>query len=316
MLLLVGCGGPDRELESYADSLTPIRLTLGYIPNVQFAPVYVAIEKGYFSDAGFDVQVDYISETDAVALLGTGELTFAVVSGEQVLLARSQDIPVVYVAVWYQDYPVGVAAKVESGIQTPEDLVGRQVGLPGLYGANYIGLNALLYAVGVDESEVILDSISYTQTEMLATDHDEAVVIYIANEPVQLRAQGYDINVIKVADYIQLVGNGIVTNEKTLEENPAMVRRFVEAFLRGLTDTLEDPEGAYEICFNFIDGLGELDQDVQKEVLAQSIELWETDWLGYSYIEAWENMQTILLNMGLLTDPLNLKEAFTNQFVE
>lgn len=62
----------------------PVRLTLGYIPNIQFAPIYVAIDRGYFLDAGFDVQLEYGNEADAVALIGAGEQTFAIASGEQI----------------------------------------------------------------------------------------------------------------------------------------------------------------------------------------------------------------------------------------
>ncbi|KAF0109192.1 MAG: hypothetical protein FD146_236 [Anaerolineaceae bacterium] len=307
LLLLAACG---RQ----PGALTHIRLPLGYIPNVQFAPLYVAVEKGYFAEAGIEVEFDYSFETDAVALVGAGDLQFAVVSGEQVLLARAQGLPVVYVAAWFQQYPVSVVALADKGIRTPADLRGQTIGLPGLYGANYIGLRALLHAGGLTEADVTLDSIGYTQVESLATGRDPVVSVYTANEPVQLRARGYELTELRVADYVQLASNGLITNEKTIAENPDLVRRMVSAFLRGIADTLADPETAYQISTKYVEGLA-ADDDVQKQVLATSIELWKTDRLGATNPAAWENMQTVLLNMGLLTSPLDLSQAYTNEFI-
>jgi len=310
-LLLTACGSPARP----PGNLTHVRLPVGYIPNVQFAPLYVAVERGYFADAGIEVEFDYSFETDAVALVGANTLQFAVVSGEQVLLARAQGLPVVYFCAWYQQYPVGVASKIETGIRTPEDLKGRRIGLPGLYGANYIGLDALLFSAGLTEQDVTLDSIGFNQVAALSEDQEEAVAIYTANEPVQLEALGYELNEIRVADHVQLASNGLITNEATLAQNPALVEKMTRAFLQGLVEAIADPEAAYDISLRYVDELENADRATQMEVLRRSIELWRTDDLGRSDPQAWENMQSTLLKMGLLTAPLDLNNAFTNQFI-
>ena len=296
--------------------LDHIRLSMGFIPNVQYAPYYAAVDKGYFRENGIEIEFDYSLETDGVTLVAADDLQFALVSGEQVLLARAQDLPVVYVMAWWQEYPVGVVAKSEQNIQTPQDLAGKRIGLPGLFGANYIGLRALLNEAGLGEDDVILDSIGFNQVEALIADQDQAVVIYANNEPVQLSAQGHDIDMIQVADYVHLASNGLISNEKTISENPDLVRRMVEASLRGVADTLANPEEAFEISKKYVENLDQADQSVQREVLAATLPFWRTDKLGYSNPAAWENMQSILLDMGLLSQPLNLDQAYSNEFIE
>lgn len=307
--LLSACGAPS------SGKLQHIRLPLGYIPNVQFAPLYVAVEKGYFQQAGIEVEFDYSSETDSVALVGANELQFAIVSGEQVLLARAQGLPIVYVAAWYQKYPVSVIARAEQGIHAPSDLRGKTIGLPGLYGANYIALRALLHQGGLTEADVTLDSIGYTQVEALAAGRDQAVSVYTTNEPVQLRAQGYELTELRIADYMHLASNGLITNEKTLKENPQLVQRMVSTLLKGLQATIENPDEAYQISNQYVETLAQADTEIQKQVLATSIELWKAERLGYIDAGAWENMQTVLLDMGLLTEPLDIRQAFTNEFI-
>jgi NitT/TauT family transport system substrate-binding protein len=297
------------------DSPQTVRLPMGFIPNIQYAPFYVAVERGYFAEVGIELEFDYSFETDGVALVGAGELPFAVVSGEQVLLARAQDLPVVYITAWFQDYPVAVVSKSGSQIRSAEDLLGRRIGLPGLFGANYVGLRAMLNAVGIAESEVTLDSIGFNQIEALAADQQEVVVGYINNEPLQLRAQGYEVDVLAVADYVQLAANGLIGNESVIANNPDFVRDFVTAFLRGLEDAIADPDAAYEISKKYVEALAEADEVVQKEVLALSISFWESDRLGISDKAAWENMQSVLLDMGLLPASLDLDAAFTNDFI-
>jgi NitT/TauT family transport system substrate-binding protein len=319
-LLFMACTASQSELTdpplTTPQNIDHIRLPMGFIPNVQYAPFYVAVDKGYYRDNGIEIEFDYSFETDGVTLVGAEDLQFALVSGEQVLLARAQGLPVVYVMGWWQDYPVGIAAKTEEGIQKPEDLAGKRIGLPGLFGANYIGLRALLNQAGLEEDDVILDSIGFNQVEALATDQEQAVVIYANNEPIQLAALGFDIDLIRVADYVQLASNGLISNETTIANNPDLVRRLAQATLHGLADTLADPDQAFEISKKYVENLDQADQEIQREVLEASIAFWKADQLGYTAPQAWENMQEILLDMGLLSQPLDLMQAYSNEFIK
>jgi len=313
MISLSACGSP--QVQNEAGPLTKIRLPMGYIPNIQYAPFYAAIEKGYFKDAGIEIEFDYSFETDGVKLVGVGELPFAVVSGEQVLLARAQDVPVTYVAAWYQQYPISVVSKADANISKAEDLKGKTIGLPGLFGANYIGLRALLFSAGLSESDVTLEEIGFNQVELVVAGNQTIIVGYAANEPIQLKAQGIDVTELRVSDAVQLAANGILASEKVIAENPELVKSFVGAFLKGLKYTIENPDDAYAMSAAYVPNFADQDQKVQKEILTTSIELWKADRLGYSDPQAWENMQNILLEMKLIPAEMDLSKAFTNEFV-
>jgi NitT/TauT family transport system substrate-binding protein len=311
VLLLSGCAGSPNE----AEDLTSIRLPMGYIANIQYAPFYVAVEKGYFREAGIDLEFDYKFETDGVALVGSGELPFAIVSGEQVPLARAQGLPVTYVAAWFQQYPVSVVAKSELGVLIPQDLRGKKVGLPGLFGANYVGLRALLFEAKMSEEDVTLDSIGFNQVELLAAGQQDIIVGYAANEPIQLKARGIPVTEIRVSDYVQLASNGILASEQVIAEDPELVRAFVGAFLKGLADTIANPDEAFDLSKPHIPNFADLDQEVQLQILLTSIEQWRAERLGYSDPQAWENMQVILVEMGLIPDTIDLSKTYTNDFI-
>ena len=307
-LLLTACQADDPA----SDELMNIRLPMGFVADPQYAPFYVAQERGYFAEAGFVVEFDYSFETDGVALVGANELPFAIVSGEQVLLARAQNVPVVYVMEWFQKFPIAVVSKADADIFSPEDLNGRSVGLPGFFGASYIGYLGLLAANDLQPEDINANDIGFNQVESLLANQAEAVVGYANNEPVQLASQGEAVNVIQVSDYIDMVANGIITNETIIAENPELAERFVGAVLRGLADTLADPDAAFEISKNFVEGL----EDGRKPVLEASLPMWQSDTLGLSDLPSWENTQQVLLDAGLMDAPLgDLTAVFTNDFV-
>ena len=313
MISLSACTSSGSTNE--AGALRKIKLPMGYIPNIQYAPFYVAVDKGYFAEEGIKIEFDYSFETDGVALVGAGELPFAVASGEQVLLARSQELPVVYAFAWYQQFPISIVSAPELNIKAPADLRGKTIGLPGLFGANYIGLQAVLFEAGLTPEDVKMDAIGFNQVEAFATKQKDVVVGYVANEPIVLRSQGVDVSELRVADYVQLAANGIVSSEMTIKDEPELVRSVARALAHGIADTIANPEEAYTISTKFVENLADQDKDLQMQILTTSIEFWTTDKIGYSNPQAWENMNDLLVKMGLIPEPIDLTKAFTNEFV-
>ncbi len=315
MIALTGCGAPGGAPTptGTAPARRVIRLPMGFIPSVQYAPFYVAVEKGYFAAAGLDIEFDYSFETDGVALVGANELPFAVVSGEQVLLARAQGLPVVYVMAWFQKFPVVVLTKAGSGINAPADLRGKKIGTPLLSGANFVGLRALLAEAGVPPEAVTVEAIGFNQVPALTAGQVDAVMVYANNEPIRLAALGEQLQALAVGDYVALAANGLLSNEATIATDPALVRGMVQALAYGIRDTIADPDEAYTISKKFVTDL--TDDAVEKQVLAATIAMWQTGRIGYADLQAWENMQKTLLDTGLLAQPVDLKQAVTNDFV-
>lgn len=312
LLIIIGCQSTTPAEPESTTPVISIKLPMGYIPDPQYAPFYVSAERGYFADAGFDVEFDYSFETDGVALTAAGETAFAVVSGEQVILARAQGLPVVYVMEWFQKFPIAIVSKADAGIETPADLVGRHVGLPGFWGASFVGYNGLLSAEGISAETIPADDIGFTQFEAVLSDQVEAAIVYSNNEPVRLQAEGIDLNIINVSDYIDLVANGIITNETMIAEHPEQVEAFVGALLRGLADTIADPQAAYDISKVYVEGL----EDDRLGVLEASIALWQAEPLGTTDSASWQTTHDVLLDMGMLDAPLaDLDAAYSNQFI-
>ena len=309
---LVGCA----SITQASPEPTHIRLPMGFVANVQFAPWYVALERGYFADEGFELEFDYGDwDTKGVQLAAAGWTPFAIASGDQVLKARAQGMPIVTVVNWFQRFPVAVVALKESGIQTPADLEGRKVGVPETFGAaSYIGWRALAAATGLEEDDVQLEVIGYAALENLTVGRVEAAVVYANNEPVQLGQRGYDYALIPVADYAPLISNGLITNEETLEENPELVRAFARAFLKGLADTLDDPDAAFEICKKYVEGLEE-NEEIQRAVLEATLAYWQGDPLGSSDPATWQRTADVMLEAGILSEAVNAEQAFTNEYL-
>lgn len=292
-----------------------VTIAMGYIPNVQFAPMYVAIEKGYFAREGVKVELDYGMETDLLQRVGTNQLQFAIASGDQVILAQANGLPVRYVLNWYRRFPVCVVSLAEKGLSNPQDLIGKKVGIPATEGASYIGWRAFLDQVGIAPNQVNLQVIGYTQVASLVEKRVDAAVCYALNEPVQLKESGYAINAFYLDQYTHLVSNGIITNDETIQKNPKLVRAVTRAFLQGLKDTLADPDTAFAIARKAIPEMDEATAKLQRAVLQESLAFWKGEPLGASDPQAWAESVTAMKKLGLITTDLDPELLYTNQFV-
>jgi len=297
------------------NELREVILPVGYIPNVQFAPYYVAIDKGYYLEEGIDLKLQYGYEIDAVSLVGTGEYPFAVVSGEQVLLAREKGLPVTYVMNWYKDYPIGISVLKDSGIETLDDLRGKKIGIPALQGASYIAYEGLMNFAGLSTTDVDLEVIGFTQAEMLSTGKVDAVVIYAANTPVQLRAQGIETNTFIVSDYMHLIGNGIIVNDALMEEDPDFIKSIVRATLKGIEFSAKSPEETYEICKKYVENLEGNSDGIQYQVLEASIPFWSVETNGATEESDWKTMSDLLKQIGLTNSDIPLDKVYTNEYL-
>lgn len=269
-----------------AQSNTPITLFLTFVPNVQFSPVYVGMEKGYFAENGIELTFEHGDEPVGVNLIAANQRQFGLISGEQIIAARSSELPVVSIYQWFQSYPVGIVYADGVGIETVADLAGRAVGVPGRFGATYSGLTAILDSNGMTEANINLQEIGFNAPDVICTGGVEAASVYINNEPLQIaqRAANGDcgdiqsINVFPVTDYVNMVSNVVMTNEQTIAEQPALVQGFANAFDHSLRDVINNPAEAYLLSVRFIDNLpfsAELEEALQIAAVEQAIYLQE-----------------------------------------
>jgi NitT/TauT family transport system substrate-binding protein len=304
--------------------LREITVAMPYIPNVQFAQFYVADKQGYYAAQGLKVKFDYNFETDVVQRVAQGTVQFGMASGDSILLARANGLPVMTVATVNQQFPAVFFSKAEENIKTPADLKGKSVGIPGHFGASYIGLLAILYASKMQESDLNVQDIGFAQVPALTEGKVQVASGYGNNEPVQLEQQGIKVNVIKVSDFYPLASDGIITAESLIKQQPDLVRGFVQATLKGMRDVIANPDAAFNTALEFIPELKSADaktQDLQRKVLQATLPYWQSDatakeGMGFSNAKNWDATYTFMRDSQLLKSDVDLGKAFTNEYIQ
>ncbi|HEX5579170.1 MAG TPA: ABC transporter substrate-binding protein, partial [Candidatus Limnocylindria bacterium] len=137
---------------SAATDLRPVTLLLGFQPDVQFAPFYLAQQEGLFTDAGLEVSIEY--SDDVIRLVADGQSEFGVADATDVMIGRTAGIPITYVSTLYGHFPVALIGAPDVVPANPSGLAGLRIGTPGRFGSSWHALLALLDAGGLTEDDV------------------------------------------------------------------------------------------------------------------------------------------------------------------
>jgi NitT/TauT family transport system substrate-binding protein len=312
--LLAACGNSPATggAGSSSKSLTNVSIGLGYNPDIQFAPFYVAKSKGYYQDVGLNVTFNHGIVPDLVGTMIAGKNTFVFASGDEMLEAINQNknLQITDFSTIYQEYPVSLIVPASSSIKNLTDIKGHTIGVPGPYGATYTGLLALLRKANLTQSDVRIQTIGFNQVAALLTHKVDAVVGYSNNEPLQIASRGLQVRTFNVADYYPLVSNGIIATNATYKSQSQMVKNFVAATIRGVNDVINDPNGAVTISQNYVPALNTTQA---LSVLKATIPVYKgTGKIGYNDSAVWQATEQFLVEEKMISPISNLSQYYTN----
>ncbi len=287
----------------------PVELTIGltYIPNVQFSPFYVARDLGLFREQGLEVTLRHHgAQEDSFGALLAGEEDVVFASGDEAVVASASGSTIATFGTGFQQFPGVLLAPADSGITSVEDLRGTTIGMPGHYGSSYYTVLAALHMAGLEDDDVTLQDIGYTQVTALTTGRVDVVVGYSNNETVQFTNAGFDVVELAVQDPDEptLVGPGLTTVPGQLDDD--VLRSLKEALLNAEEQILADPDVAIAATRAEVPTLSEPDQEeTARAVLAATSKLWLRDGEPSMEVDeqAFDRMGEFLAEVGIIETP-------------
>ena len=307
--VLAACAGGPTVAPSVAagsaSAPTPTKLVvgLGYIQSIQFAPFYLAKQKGYYSAAGLDVTFQNGQDDTLVTLVGQGAVDIGLADGTSVIPAVANGVPIRYVTTIYAKFPNIVFTKASSGIKTVADLKGKKLGTPGKYGSSWIMLQALLGSAGLKPSALNVQLYpDYGQGAALAQGAVDAATGFVNNEPVQLELAGTPATVIAVDAILPLPGNGLIAGVDTLRDKHAALKAFVAATLHAMADITADPNVAIDASIAQAPNLATADKATMLAVLKATVAIWSSDYtvahgMGAIDRSAWQKTADFMVGL-------------------
>jgi NitT/TauT family transport system substrate-binding protein len=309
LTVMGGCQTAPAESTDTA-ALRPVTLLLGYRPDVQFAPFYVAQREGFYADAGLEVTIEHQQAPDVQRLVADGQAEFGVADATDVMIARTSGIPIRYVSTLYASFPVALIGAVDSVPDAPDALAGTTIGTPGRFGSSWHALLALLDAGGLTADDVaIREYPQFNQVDGLTNGDVELITGFRNNEPLRLGARDVDVGMLTVDDIAPLPGPGVIVGDELLAADPDLVRAFAEATAAAQAAVIEDPERGFAAAEATVPSIAE-DPDVARAILDATIELWRGTGFASGRIptDVWEAGYGTMERLGFIDGSVPLEE--------
>lgn len=312
-LAVAACGDDEPE------ELTSVTFMLDWTPNTNHAGVYIAKTKGWYEEAGLDVEIVEPGAGGVDQTVASGGAHFGVSVQENVIPAREQGIPVVAIAAVIEHNTSSLIALAEEGIEGPGDLAGKTYG--GWGGPLETALiSALVECGGGDPGTVeyaIIGNVDYI-VGMEQGDYD-FVWIFDAWDGIRYtEVLGRDVSFVRFIDHTDCIPDWytpvIITSESLIDEDSDLVEAFMEATARGYRHAIENPDDAAGIL---LEAAPELDEALVQASAAYLADLYTSDpdnW-GRQELDVWTRFERFLREAGLTESGIDVEAAFTNDFL-
>ena len=317
---LSACSGENNASKSgEGDKLKKITLVLDYTPNTNHTGIYLAKEKGYYKDQGIDLEIIQPSDSDSATLVASDKAQFGVSYQEDVTyaLTREKDpLPVKAIATIIQHNTSGFAAPVEKNIKTAKDFEGKTYGGWGSPSEEAI-IKLAMEKQGADFSKLKRVDIGQDDYFTATKKNIDFAWVFDAWTGVEARLKNIKLDYIPIKDIdpaLDYYTPILITSNKTIKENPDLVKKFMAATSKGYEEAIKDPSGAADILSKAVP---ELDKNLVKASQEYLAKLYKDDaqkW-GQMKAEVWKNYAKFMQDNGLIKKALNVDEAFTNEFL-
>ncbi|GEP47583.1 ABC transporter substrate-binding protein [Microbacterium saccharophilum] len=217
-----------------------ISVQYSWIKNEEFAGEFYAYDNGYYDEAGFSNVVGVAGPDTGVAKLLSGSVQFALTDAASVGAAvAEQDAPLKIIATTFQKNPFTILSlKDGANIATPEDLIGKKIGVQD---SNASVFKALLAANGITEDQLTIVPVDFDPTPLMNGDVD-GFMAYLTNEAITVEMAGYEVTNLAYAENgLPYVAESYAVTDDYLANNKDLIKAFLIAEIKGWTDTFTQP---------------------------------------------------------------------------